>query len=304
MKNSLAFYQNILNTLTENIVVMKTNGDIIYVNQSWSNFAKLNQSETDNWEKVNYLKVCENSIKLGDDYAKKAFGGITDVVKNKKEHFFLEYPCHGKNEKRWFMMNVTALEIEDEKYIAITHQNITDRVLSEQKVKKLSMIDFLTELPNRRYFDEFLLKEFNRNKRNKKPITLAMIDIDNFKSFNDTYGHQIGDIVLKEIAKVFKKHIKRSSDLSARYGGEEFAIIFGEIIDKEVYSILEDIQNDIRNIKIKEIEDKNVSISITIGLATVYPDKSIDQFTLIKKADEALYIGKNEGKDRIVISDL
>lgn len=304
MQDSFSFYKKLLDTVTEHIVVIDLNGKIVYVNQSWIDFATQNNYKLKiNWEEINYLHVCETSASLGDDYAKKAFIGISKVIEDKKKDFFLEYPCHGNNEHRWFMMNVNPFINETQKYIVISHQNITQRVLGEQKIKELSMLDSLTNLANRRSFNEFLSKEWNRNKRNKKPISLAMIDIDDFKLLNDTYGHQIGDFALKKIAKTFKKHIHRPSDLCSRYGGEEFAIIFGETNATDIYQILKDIQKDIEKIEIANIEKKDLTITVTIGLSTLYPHKFNNPKDLIKKSDLALYKGKREGKNRIVIDN-
>lgn len=305
MKDKLDFHKKILDTVSEHIVVVNKEGQIIYANKSWKDFAEENSYKKIQWEGINYLNVCKSSASLGDEYAKKAYDGISNVIANKEDNFFLEYPCHGNNKQRWFMMHVTSFIEENENFIVISHQNITTRVLNEQKVRQLSRIDTLTSLENRRAFNEFLLKEWNRNKRNKKPITLAMIDVDNFKILNDTHGHQIGDIALMKIARVLKKHIHRPSDLCCRYDGEEFAIIFGEATCEQILHILEDIQQDVKNIVITNIEEnkETPSITLTIGISTLYPDNLNTTKELIKKADNCLYKGKKEGKNKIVFEE-
>jgi predicted signal transduction protein with EAL and GGDEF domain len=118
---------------------------------------------------------------VGDEFSNKAAAGIRSVIENRDTTFELEYPCHSPDEKRWFMMSVTHFQISEKRFFVISHKNITERKLAEEKVSNLARIDGLTNIPNRRTFDNFIHEEWNRCARLKKPICLAIVDLDNFK---------------------------------------------------------------------------------------------------------------------------
>lgn len=303
MEKPYEFFKSIINTLSENIVVIDNKGDIKFVNSSWINFAKGNNCLiADNWDDVNYLKVCDKSASKGDKYGLNVARGIREIINKERDSFYFEYPCHSPIEKRWFMMRITSFVINEDFYYVISHQNITERKFAEEQVLHLSRIDSLTNLANRRYFDDFLNKEWRRSARLKQPISLAIIDIDHFKLLNDTYGHQVGDESLKKIAEVLQHFTKRSSDLSARYGGEEFALILGNTTSDDALVLLNTLIQRIRSLK---IPNKNSPIkkyvTVSIGLSTMYPHTNINnEKDLIKFSDLGLYQAKENGRDKIV----
>jgi diguanylate cyclase (GGDEF)-like protein len=166
--------------------------------------------------------------------------------------------------------------------------------------KKLSNSDELTELANYRYFSETLQKETSRAKRYNRPLSLMMIDIDDFKSCNDTYGHPAGDMVLKRIASLIKKNT-RGCDLVARYGGEEFSVILPETSEEEAHVVTERIRESIDKFEFKTEDGKPIgNLSVTIGLSSI-PKKANNKKELISTADSALYSGKASGKNCVVI---
>lgn len=171
----------------------------------------------------------------------------------------------------------------------------------EKELKKLSITDELTQLFNRRFFNLKIEEEINRAKRENRYLCLIILDIDYFKQYNDTYGHQKGDIVLQEVAKVLKNRTNRASDFAFRIGGEEFAIITNlekEKIEQFVYSI----RNDIENLKIEHKSSK-VSNYITSSFGALSKlgenIKNSDEF--YKEADDNLYEAKKLGRNTICI---
>jgi len=301
MINSDGFFKLILNTITEHIVVLDSNGDIQFVNKSWIDFGLNNscQINTD-WIGTNYINECDHAAALGDDFGVIAGSGIRAVIGGHKSEFHLEYPCHSPYEERWFMMQVIPFTIQEMSYVVISHKNITDRKIAEGKVLNLSRIDGLTDIPNRRYFDEFLQNEWNRCARLKMVLTLAIIDLDHFKLLNDTYGHQTGDESLVRVGNLLKGFARRPADLCARYGGEEFAIIWAETPNDQAELFTDKLIKLISDLKIpNKNSPTKPTLTASIGLATMFPDGENDESIIIAKADKLLYRAKKNGRDRV-----
>jgi diguanylate cyclase (GGDEF)-like protein len=168
-------------------------------------------------------------------------------------------------------------------------------------LKYQAIRDPLTDLYNRRYMEESLRHEITRAKRRSQQVGVIFMDIDHFKSFNDIYGHQIGDLVLKKIGQVLLNRL-RSEDIVCRYGGEEFVIIIPESDKADLLLIAEDLRKDIEEIEIDEIRDHQPGITVSIGVAS-FPEDGENKDTLIRAADTALYEAKNRGRNQIVFYD-
>jgi diguanylate cyclase (GGDEF)-like protein/PAS domain S-box-containing protein len=184
-------------------------------------------------------------------------------------------------------------------------RDITERKKMLNKLRKISFKDGLTGLANRRYFDEILNNEWKRAKRESHPLSLVLIDIDSFKPFNDTYGHQEGDVCLKNISRIIKPYAKRPGDLAARYGGEELALILPCANSQNAFKIAEKIRKKVQKLKITHNESKVdgcKTISISAGVATLVPDADSTQSILVNLADKALYSAKNQGRNQVVQS--
>lgn len=197
-------------------------------------------------------------------------------------------------------LNVDQIKITVEK--ALENKRLQKMAKEREFFERLSNVDELTELANYRYFQKVLQKETDRAKRYNRPLSLMMIDIDNFKSCNDTYGHRVGDNVLKQIASLIKKNT-RGCDLVARYGGEEFSVILPETSIEETQVVAERIRESIEKFIFETETGESIhSVSITIGLSS-FPDKSNCKKNLIDTADLALYKGKASGKNCVVVYD-
>lgn len=169
------------------------------------------------------------------------------------------------------------------------------------KIKQLAITDNLTSLYNRRYFMELLKNEVIRSKRAKKPLSVALLDIDNFGHYNNTHGHPMGDRLLRELADILKSNI-RSIDTVGRYGGEEFIVVLPEANPDEASIAGERIRKAVEEQYFEgEEEQPNGSITISLGVATCI-NNSLSHEELIKEADKALYKAKNAGKNRVVSS--
>ncbi|WP_345241214.1 diguanylate cyclase domain-containing protein [Pontibacillus salipaludis] len=186
-------------------------------------------------------------------------------------------------------------------------RDVTDRkdmekqlLESEQNYKSLAQLDGLTSIPNRRYFDETLNKELNRMKRYNKPLSLLLMDIDQFKRYNDTYGHLEGDHCLKEVALSIKGALKGSLDFVARYGGEEFGVILPCTDENGAYSKGEEIRAGIERLAIPhKLSSVNPHVTVSIGYTTVNPNEEIEAETMLEQADEALYLSKENGRNLV-----
>jgi two-component system cell cycle response regulator len=161
---------------------------------------------------------------------------------------------------------------------------------------KKAYLDPLTGAFNRRFLEEKEHELFLKYKTLQEKVIVLMFDIDNFKKINDTYGHDVGDIVLSEIGEIVRK-ILRSNDIFIRYGGEEFLIILEDLKLKDTIKIAEKIRKSIAEHKIKINEEKTLNVTVSIGISEVRKeDKSL--FDAIKRADEKLYSAKRSGKNR------
>jgi diguanylate cyclase (GGDEF)-like protein len=169
-----------------------------------------------------------------------------------------------------------------------------------QVLEDLSNLDGLTQIHNRRYFDETLSREFLYARRHKSTLSIAMCDIDEFKAFNDAYGHQAGDDCLKQVAQALDNVLKRPGDLVARYGGEEFCIILPNTDADGALLIGNLLQSRVESLKISH-KASMVSryVTISIGVATYHGDDP-NKDTLMSKADRALYKAKASGKNYVV----
>lgn len=188
------------------------------------------------------------------------------------------------------------------------NKEVKTRIKAEEELQKLitlygnlSITDELTSLYNRRYFNEIFTQEINRSKRDEKPLCFMMLDVDYFKRYNDTYGHQKGDEALVEIAMILTKHTKRAGDFAFRLGGEEFGILLTSSSYVESQALAEHIRACVENSSIEHIgnEGKKV-LTISIGLVYYSCSQSIGSDSFYKQTDDTLYKAKHEGRNRVV----
>lgn len=199
-------------------------------------------------------------------------------------------------------VRVSPLRDEQGKIIGgielFTQTNTRDDLQSRlRKLERLSLLDDLTQLPNRRYLETELGSQLNMHDRKGVPFSILLVDIDHFKQVNDRYGHQIGDLVLKSLAKSMSG-VTRSFDTIGRWGGEEFLGIFPNTEKEDLKVVAEKIPTVARH---TQIPNNKLLVSVTTGCAVVR--SSEDKTSLIQLADEALYRGKETGRGKWIISE-
>ncbi|MEW6185346.1 MAG: diguanylate cyclase [Thermodesulfobacteriota bacterium] len=169
------------------------------------------------------------------------------------------------------------------------------------ELEQLATVDGLTQLANRRVFDERFKTEWKRMKREKKPFSLILCDIDFFKNYNDHYGHQMGDECLQDVAARIKACVRRPADLAARYGGEEFAVLLPDTPFEGGYHLAEKIREAVWEIKRDHARSEaGDRVTLSLGIATLLPsDQTKSPEDLLKAADTALYTSKKTGRNRV-----
>lgn len=175
---------------------------------------------------------------------------------------------------------------------------------AKTELELISSLDVLTGLANRRSFDTFLDTEWQMGTQYRTPLSLLFLDVDDFKSYNDHYGHQAGDVCLRKIAEVLKSCIQRPRDLCARYGGEEFVVLLPNTDEKSALQIAEKLRN---NIELENIPHQHSRVgpyvTASVGIATMIPQKTLTPQQLVELADRALYRAKDLGRNKVQAMD-
>lgn len=197
-----------------------------------------------------------------------------------------------------------AKQLELERYQAELETKAAELERANKKLAKLSKIDGLTGIANRREFDTVLAKEWSRMQRQKAPLALIMLDVDHFKQFNDRFGHQLGDDCLRLVGAVLNDSVHRASDLCARYGGEEFCVLVPNALLNEAFHLAEKIRCAIAQSSIElPKEARAVTVTVSLGVASFIPSDEQLPSDLIRFADEALYHAKQNGRNQTAVHD-
>ena len=171
---------------------------------------------------------------------------------------------------------------------------------ANRELHQLASLDGLTQIANRRYFDKFLVSEWKRAHREKRPISIILCDIDYFKKYNDAYGHQAGDDCLKQVARTMAQTLKRPGDLAARYGGEEFVLVLANSGIEGARHVADNLQKKIQGLNLAHSASPlGEVITLSMGIASIVPDSNSTAEDFIGMADKALYDAKENGRNRI-----
>ena len=283
--------QDYINIVNENIIISSTDKQGIITDVSEA-FCKIS-----GYTKEELIGQTHNLIRH-PDMSDSFYKDMWDTLLSKKE-WKGEIKNKDKSGHDYWVFAIITPVLKNDDIVGFTaiRTNITDK----KHIEYLSITDELTQLYNRRFFNTKIEKEINRAKRENTYLSFLIMDIDYFKEFNDTYGHQKGDFALEEVSKVLKKYTNRSSDFAFRLGGEEFGIITR--LDKEkIIEFANNIKNEIEEL---HIEHKKSSISeyltISIGITSRTGLDLLDSNTLYKEADDSLYLAKNKGRNCIFI---
>jgi diguanylate cyclase (GGDEF)-like protein len=178
-------------------------------------------------------------------------------------------------------------------------QRTQELAMAARRLEALSTVDGMTGVANRRRFDETLQVEWGRAARDKRPLSVALIDVDWFKSYNDRYGHPAGDACLRQLARVFEAGVMRSGDLIARYGGEEFVLIAPDTDLNGINTIASYLCQEVFALALEHEDSPYGRVSVSIGVAMTYPHRGSKPLQLVQQADAALYRAKQQGRHRV-----
>lgn len=172
---------------------------------------------------------------------------------------------------------------------------------ANQELQRLATLDSLTQIANRRRFDEFLDKAWRISAREQVPLSLLLCDVDFFKLYNDSQGHQAGDECLHQVAQALQRSVKRPADLVARYGGEEFAVVLPNTHQTGALTVADNIQMIIKELAIAHSQSLiSEYITLSIGVSCIIPNHTLSPEALIRAADQALYQAKGTGRARAI----
>lgn len=201
-----------------------------------------------------------------------------------------EYRALFRQYKKLYKQLIRLIKINDRQTHKLNAENI--------ELEKHSRHDALTGILNRRSFDEALATEWARSLKNMTPLSILMIDIDHFKNFNDSYGHQTGDNVLIQVASQIQAAARRRDDIAARYGGEEFVLMLPGVSSADAGVIGERLRDSVEEMIFLH-QHKSLQLTISIGIATIHGGVKIASDVLLNQADQALYLAKRKGRNKV-----
>ncbi len=207
------------------------------------------------------------------------------------------------NQVAGYLVVDRILETDKDKFAILAQQFLIGlrRALLYQKVQGLTITDVLTNVYCRRYFLERFSEELKRAKKNKLSLAFLMIDIDNFKQFNDRYGHLVGDAILRQVSRTIREAV-RQIDFIGRYGGEEICVVLAETNKEQANFAAERIRQAIA-LEVIKVYDEALKVTVSIGVS-IFPDNTANMQNLIEMADQALYLAKETGKNRVCFASV
>lgn len=290
-----AFLEAQLNSSLDGILVIDNEGRIILQNQRTIDIWKIPQSMVDQKDDRQQFKHVISMAKQPEKFKAKIMGlhghpeetGRDEIeLKDGTVLDFYSCPVRGDNDRYYGRI--------------WTFRDITELRHYWDMLENLSTTDGLTELPNRRRFDEFINREWRRAMRDQSVISLVLMDIDYFKEFNDHYGHLAGDDCLRQVAKALKETVCRPGDLVARYGGEEFACVLPDTDSTGAVALASKIRDRIEKMGVPHFFSKVADhVTMSIGVISQVPEKGETTSHLIQLADDLLYSAKQNGRDQV-----
>lgn len=290
--------QKILQLLPVPMIVSRKNGSILYVNKATGKLLGYPIEEMANKKVEDFLpsRLRENHITL-----RQGFMQHNDERYKAKEVVALT----SSGSEIPVAINISSIAMPDGNLAIVCINDVTKQKHAELQLQKqvdqyyeLSHQDALTKVGNRRYFDDYIKLQFRQSQVSSTPLTLFLIDVDEFKKYNDFYGHPAGDVCLQEIASSIQSMVKRSGDIVARYGGEEFACIFPNLATEDSAAMAETILAAIRALEVPHEKSSGKKIvSVSIGSCSFSGESDFDLSDLVAEADRQLYKAKDSGRD-------
>ena len=224
--------------------------------------------------------------------------GEVDTIKKALDSGAADYITKPPNKIELMARVRSALRLKQE----TDRRKAREKELEERNLmlERLSYLDGLTGLANRRYFDESMIQEWRRSLRERTALSLLMIDIDHFKSYNDNYGHQQGDDCLRRVSTALGQALKRPGDFAARYGGEEFAIVLPNTDADGAMVVAETLRENVAELRLpnpgSQVSDQ---VTVSVGVCSLIPEPGVAVEALISAADKALYTAKSKGRNQV-----
>ncbi len=277
--------------IDQNIMSASSNKNCRILDASNALSRYLNLSKDELLAKGEYFLIADSSEELKSEIKRTLHSG--------QEWHGEISKLDSNNNLQWFDVHITP-QFDDE-YNITGYTNILHDISSRKQIEEISRVDGLTNLYNRRFFDETFVKAIKIANRQEKLLVFVMMDIDHFKGYNDTYGHQEGDTALKKVALVLKKVLKRPDDYSFRLGGEEFGILYMVNNEDDALRIAQRTREAIEALKIPHSENSaSEFITMSMGVYVIHPDDNSSVEEIYALSDEALYKAKQGGRNRVV----
>jgi len=301
LKKQNEFTDATLDGLSAHICVIDDQGEIVITNRAWNDFAIKNNAASESCCRgSNYLDVCRVAA-VEDEADIDGFqAGLTAVLNGTLPQFVMEYHCSSPDEVRWFVCKANPFIVDGKSYAVISHEDITSRKLAEEALKekneiisRLAVTDDLTGLNNRRFFNDCFSRALSAARRHHLPLSLISIDLDHFKKVNDTFGHSVGDLVLKEFSLLLKTMV-RSEDVACRLGGEEFMVLLPNTTCEASVTFAERIRCSFEQLS------RPMTPFVTASFGVAGLQEGEDEDDVMRRVDAALYQAKHEGRNRVV----
>jgi diguanylate cyclase (GGDEF)-like protein/PAS domain S-box-containing protein len=284
----------IVNSMDQGLLIVEASGRIQYANPACDRYLGCKPEDLVGRRLADLLEQTEAQA---DAVADAAIGQGTREVNIR----------HHDGSLRAMDLTVTPLTLppmhaESGLFVALLH-DITHHKQSEDALQRAAMLDPLTKIANRRQFDAFLEKEWQRAIRNAQPLSLVVLDVDHFKLYNDTLGHAAGDACLQQVAQALQCHAARPTDLAARYGGEEFVLLFGETPLDAATRLAEMIRSAVEALQLPNPRSPSSPwLTVSVGVATIVPTQLDEIENLFVCADRAMYAAKAGGRNRVEVT--
>lgn len=286
--------RTIVDSMAEGLMIIEASGRIQYANPACDQYLGYASKELAGHSISELL-----SPPVAQEYL-DYFAGYAANPGTVRQHGAREVTIRGRDgAMRSMDLTLTPIFVREPLFIGLLH-DISHHKRSETELQRAALADPLTRIANRRHFDSFLDKEWQRALRSGAPLSLIVLDVDHFKLYNDSLGHTAGDLCLCQVAQAISSHALRATDLAARYGGEEFVLLFAETPADKAALLAESIRAHIEALKLAHPRSPTSAwLTVSIGVATMVPTQHDAVEKLFMAADRAMYRAKEGGRNRV-----
>lgn len=306
LKSQQQFVDDVLGFAPIGIYHVDLEGNVTWANPEYAWMMGYESSQAVIEQITDFAAQCFYDAEKADEFMFRVFEA-EEVIRfrcrlKRKDHTFVWALCYAKatRDENGRVSGFDGFSID----ISETVRAEQDLKKANERLQMLSVIDGLTQIPNRRKFDEYLDAEWKRHYRSKEPLSVILCDIDFFKFYNDNYGHQAGDDCLQQVAQAINGCTHRSTDLAARYGGEEFALVLPNTNSRGAYAMAEAVRNAVMSLHVPHEKSKvNEYVTLSVGVATTVPGPEKTAEALLALADENLYEAKEKGRNQSIAKE-